>query len=162
MMKREKSASKYKVGYKRPPLQTRFRKGQSGNPAGRPRGSRNLATLIREALNALVEVRVHGQLRRISKLHASAINFANRVAAGDPRALEFLLKNPTLLREVAELKRRGGLTLADFERARLLLRGDDQPQDDQVQPPANGTGRQPDLSDALRALKRVGKGDPED
>jgi uncharacterized protein DUF5681 len=28
----------YKVGYGRPPLHTRFRKGVSGNPKGRPRG----------------------------------------------------------------------------------------------------------------------------
>ena len=35
----------YEVGYRKPPVGTRFKKGQSGNPAGRPRGTVNLATL---------------------------------------------------------------------------------------------------------------------
>ncbi len=33
------------VGYKKPPLHSRFKKGQSGNPRGRPRGSKNFSTL---------------------------------------------------------------------------------------------------------------------
>jgi hypothetical protein len=46
----------YKVGYGRPPVNTRFQKGKSGNPGGRRRGSQLLkerfeAALI-EALNA--------------------------------------------------------------------------------------------------------------
>ena len=155
-MGKEKNRT-YKVGYGRPPQRTRFQKGRSGNPKGRPRGSRNLVTLIRDALNTLVEVREHGQLRRITKLRASAINFANRVAAGDPRALEFLFKNPTLHREVAELRKRSGLTLEAFERAKLLLRGpvDDVQANHQPTPPSDAPRRQPDLSDAVRALKRV-------
>lgn len=31
----------YDVGYRRPPTEHRFRKGQSGNPGGRPRGAKN-------------------------------------------------------------------------------------------------------------------------
>src|SRR5580704_1822923 len=31
-------ADEHKVGYRKPPVHTRFRKGQSGNPGGRPRG----------------------------------------------------------------------------------------------------------------------------
>jgi hypothetical protein len=34
-------SARYEVGYRRPPAQTRFRKGLSGNPGGRPAGSRN-------------------------------------------------------------------------------------------------------------------------
>ena len=41
--------SDYKVGYKKPPLHTRFKKGQSGNPSGRPKGSKNFSTLLAEA-----------------------------------------------------------------------------------------------------------------
>jgi hypothetical protein len=38
------------VGYGRPPEHTRFRKGHSGNPKGRPKGTRNLLTDVQEEL----------------------------------------------------------------------------------------------------------------
>lgn len=41
----------YAVGYGKPPMETRFQKGQSGNPGGRPRGARSLAALLGEALS---------------------------------------------------------------------------------------------------------------
>jgi hypothetical protein len=41
----------YNVGYGKPPVQTRFRKGQSGNPKGRGKGSRNFATVFMAAMS---------------------------------------------------------------------------------------------------------------
>ena len=41
----------YEVGYGKPPLHTRFRKGRSGNPRGRPRRKTDLASLLIEALD---------------------------------------------------------------------------------------------------------------
>jgi hypothetical protein len=38
----------YEVGYKRPPRNTRFCKGQTGNPHGRPKGARNIKTDLAE------------------------------------------------------------------------------------------------------------------
>lgn len=38
----------YEVGYAKPPADTRFRKGQSGNPKGRPRGAKNRPNPVRE------------------------------------------------------------------------------------------------------------------
>jgi hypothetical protein len=40
----------YSVGYGRPPKHTRFKPGRSGNPKGRPRGSRNLSTEMQKVL----------------------------------------------------------------------------------------------------------------
>ena len=36
-----------KVGYGKPPLHSRFTRGQSGNPKGRPKGVRNFKTDVR-------------------------------------------------------------------------------------------------------------------
>jgi Family of unknown function (DUF5681) len=44
------------VGYRRPPIGTRFRPGQSGNPRGRPKGARNLSTVVAAALGERVAV----------------------------------------------------------------------------------------------------------
>jgi hypothetical protein len=56
----------YKVGYGRPPKHTRFKKGQSGNPKGRPKGRKNWATIIDETLNRKVMVRVGGKTKRMT------------------------------------------------------------------------------------------------
>ena len=50
--KRSKKSSdgNHSVGYGRPPEATRFKPGQSGNPKGRPKGSKNLRTLFAEEL----------------------------------------------------------------------------------------------------------------
>src|ERR1700742_2968486 len=45
------------VGYKRPPKHTQFRPGQSGNPKGRPKGTQNLKSDLREELGEIVRVR---------------------------------------------------------------------------------------------------------
>jgi len=39
------------VGYGTPPAESRFQKGQSGNPGGRPRGTKKLVTLLGEVLS---------------------------------------------------------------------------------------------------------------
>src|ERR1700719_3892374 len=41
----------YAVGYGKPPVETRFQKGQSGNPEGRPRSTKKLVTLLGEVLS---------------------------------------------------------------------------------------------------------------
>ena len=44
--------SDYEVGYGKPPRHSRFVKGRSGNPRGRPPGTKNLKTLLSEALKS--------------------------------------------------------------------------------------------------------------
>jgi hypothetical protein len=81
----------YEVGFGKPPRSTRFQKGQSGNPRGRPSGSKNLKTLLSEALNQRVIVAENGGRRKITKREAIVIQLVNRSATADPRALKMLL-----------------------------------------------------------------------
>ena len=81
----------YKVGYKKPPLHTRFRKGQSGNPRGRPRGSKNLSTLLTDALNEPVVVTEDGRRRKISKRELGIRQLVNKFAMAEAQATKILL-----------------------------------------------------------------------
>ena len=81
----------YEVGYGKPPRRTRFKKGQSGNPRGRPSGSKSLRTVVSEALNELVIVTDNGKHRKITKREAIVTQLVNRSATADWRAVKILL-----------------------------------------------------------------------
>jgi hypothetical protein len=80
----------YEVGYGKPPRHTRFAKGQSGNPRGRPCGAKNFTTLLEEALNEPVTVTENGGRRKVSKRQAIITQLVNRSATADFRALKLL------------------------------------------------------------------------
>jgi hypothetical protein len=81
----------YEVGYGKPPRHTRFKKGQSGNPRGRPKGSKNLPTLLSEALNEPVVVAENGRRRKITMRQAIIKQLVKRSATADLRAMKILL-----------------------------------------------------------------------
>ena len=81
----------YEVGYGKPPPETRFKKGQSGNPKGRPAGAKNLSILLAEALNERVIVADDGGHRKITKREAIVKQLVNRSATADLRAVKILL-----------------------------------------------------------------------
>jgi hypothetical protein len=81
----------YEVGFGRPPRSTRFKPGQSGNAAGRPRGAKNFATAIEQELDARVTVTENGRRRRISKREVIAKHLVNKAAGGDLKAIPLLL-----------------------------------------------------------------------
>jgi hypothetical protein len=87
----------YEVGYRKPPGHTRFKKGRSGNPKGRPAGAKNLSTLLSEALNEPVVVTENGGHRKITKRQAIIKQLVNQSATADWRAIKILLD---LLREI--------------------------------------------------------------
>ena len=76
----------YKVGYKRPPLQTRFKPGRSGNPKGRPKGKPNHRTTVNRVMNEKVSVREGGKTRRVTKFEAVFQAQANKGMKGDARS----------------------------------------------------------------------------
>jgi hypothetical protein len=80
----------YAVGYGKPPVRGRFRKGRSSNPGGRPRG-KSLATLLREALAETATIEVNGRPRRVSKGQATVALLIDRAAETDPRWMKLLL-----------------------------------------------------------------------
>ena len=84
----------YAVGYGKLPRHTRFEKGRSGNPKGRPSGAKNLSTLFIEALNESVIVAENGERRKISKRQAIVKQIVNKAAKGDWRCTKLLLELP--------------------------------------------------------------------
>ena len=63
------AAGAERAGPCRPPVATRFRPGQSGNPRGRPRVKRHLGAVVARALRERVTVEeTDGRVRRLSKL----------------------------------------------------------------------------------------------
>ena len=55
----------YVVGYARPPVPTRFPPGRSGNPRGRPKGSKSIGQVLRAALLRRVVIHENGRAKRI-------------------------------------------------------------------------------------------------
>jgi hypothetical protein len=94
-MKKKKAPSRprrgaYEVGKGRPPKATRWKPGQSGNPRGRPRGAKNIATLIDEALQQKVQIEERGKLRTITARELIARKQVSLAAKGDPKATAFV------------------------------------------------------------------------
>jgi hypothetical protein len=86
--KRKKvSSTAQKVGRGNPPKHTQFRKGTTGNPKGRPKGSKNLSTYLMEAARDQVSATVGGKTRKISKIQATAMQLATKAAGGDQAAI---------------------------------------------------------------------------
>ena len=101
-MATEKNASSkpesgdYPVGYGKPPKHRQFKPGKSGNPQGRPKGTKNLKTDLVEELSEKIVVHEGGSSRQISKQRAVVKSLVTRTLKGDARAANTLL--PMMMR----------------------------------------------------------------
>jgi Family of unknown function (DUF5681) len=89
-MRAEDLQQTYDVGFGKPPRQSRFPKGHSGNPKGRPKGKRNLATALQLTLQEMVVINENGVRKRVTKGVAAIKQLVNKAASGDLVALRLL------------------------------------------------------------------------
>jgi hypothetical protein len=91
--------SSYKVGKGRPPLHSRFKPGQSGNPKGRRKGSKNEATLLTEILDGeKVTLRVNGKTRKIAVREGIYRTATQDALKGDDKARRFVIERETAVK----------------------------------------------------------------
>lgn len=82
----------YEVGYAKPPKHAQFKKGQSGNPKGRPKGARGLKHDLRKILEEQVTVAENGEELRVSKQQLVLMQLSNKAIKGDLRAIHRLIE----------------------------------------------------------------------
>src|SRR5690349_24035545 len=92
----------YEVGYCRPPLHSRFKPGQSGNPTGRVKGSKNLKTLFHQILNEQIPLLDGSQSKKVTKAEAIMRRLIIGAVKGDTRSLMTLMRIAEQTGEFAE------------------------------------------------------------
>ncbi len=92
----------YEIGYGKPPEATRFKKGQTGNPKGRPKGAKGFIASLKRELEMKIVVRESDRSVRISKAEAGAKRLMERALKGDMAALKMVVMIDSTLTELAD------------------------------------------------------------
>jgi Family of unknown function (DUF5681) len=79
------------VGYRQPPKRHQFQLGESGNPNGRPKGTRNFKADLRDELDEIISFREGGRDVSISKQRALIKRLVASAIEGDARAIATLM-----------------------------------------------------------------------
>jgi len=90
--KPQERAADYPVGYGKPPLASRFKRGTSGNAKGRPKGSKNLKTLIRDAMTASISVQEGAKTKRVSRIEGVVLRQLQKALMGSDQAAMAVVK----------------------------------------------------------------------
>lgn len=85
-------SSDYQVGYAKPPKSTRFKPGQSGNPKGRKKGSKNTATVLQNELSKTIPIRENGVTRKRSKRQVAIAQTVNKAVSGNLPAFKQIVE----------------------------------------------------------------------
>ncbi len=122
---RQNTDREYKVGYGRPPEHSRFGRGRSGNPKGRPVGAEGALTILKRELLAPALVKQNGLQVKTTKLQAIAAQLVNQSVRGHYPSIRVLFKYvlDQMLKQPSHERR--GLSSAGKELIMRALCGDD-------------------------------------
>ena len=81
----------YTVGYGRPPKSTQYVEGRSGNPRGRPKGSKGVGEIFRDLFRQKISVTENGKTRKMLALVVMLRRLQNDAMRGDAKALKLFL-----------------------------------------------------------------------
>lgn len=83
---------KYVVGKGKPPKKHQFKPGQSGNPKGRPKGSKNVHHLLSKVLGEKITITDGGKKMVVVKLEGALRVLVNKSFEGSPASLKLILE----------------------------------------------------------------------
>lgn len=109
------SKDNYKIGYKKPPKKTQFKKGQSGNPRGSKKTEEigDIRVVMEDVLAELVKVREGGKVRVVSREEAIMNAELVNALSGDPKAIEALFKRGKKCGLFSKAKRKSLMILTE-------------------------------------------------
>ncbi len=82
----------YELGYGKPPKSGQFKKGQSGNPKGRPKGAKGVKASLKRELESPITVRERGREVKLSKAEVLAKGLMGDALKGDAKARMEILR----------------------------------------------------------------------
>lgn len=82
----------YEVGYGKPPTHSQWRKGQSGNPKGKPKGARGLKGDLDRVLRKVLTIEGRGTKLKGTTQSLALEMLARRAASGDVRSIKAMIE----------------------------------------------------------------------
>lgn len=104
---------KSKVGYRNPPKHGQFKKGQSGNAKGRPRGAKGIKTLLAKELGSRITIGADGQQRRVKRSEALVKGLVNDALRGKDRPRDTVLRIADQIEQDAQARQSRELSAED-------------------------------------------------
>ena len=116
---RKSTGDSYDVGYKKPPKSGQIKPGERRNPNGRPKGSKNFNTILRQLMEKPMTMIIDGNKLKVSGREAIAYRVFQKAVSGDPRCID-------ILRSIeSDFELQSAQKQSDAERAKKLSRTDE-------------------------------------